>query len=107
MTPILGVGLILVMFLRPYTLKRNIVKGGQQQPQPNAGDIEAGGNGAQIAKVDAVDVSASGDDAQIPPAESRRSIEKTSPEEDVEDDAATAHGRENSTKEKGDVETIV
>lgn len=97
------------MFLRPYTLKRNIVKGGEQQQQPNAGDIEAG-NGTETAEitggVDAV-TPVSGNDHQIPPAESRRSTEKTSPEEDVEDDAATAHGRENSTKEKGDVETIV
>ncbi|KAI0798031.1 MFS general substrate transporter [Abortiporus biennis] len=38
-TPILGVGLILTFFLRPYTLKRVVIKGSQQ---PAAADVEAG-----------------------------------------------------------------
>ncbi|KAH9842760.1 major facilitator superfamily domain-containing protein [Rhodofomes roseus] len=38
-TPIVGVGFILVLFLRGYTLKRNVVRGSQQ---PNVADVEKG-----------------------------------------------------------------
>ncbi|KAH9934730.1 MFS general substrate transporter [Fomitopsis serialis] len=38
-TPIIGVGFILVLFLRGYTLKRNVVRGGQQ---PSTADVEKG-----------------------------------------------------------------
>lgn len=103
------------MFLRPYTLKRNIVKGGEPQ-QPTGGDIEAG-NGV-AATVENAEITTNVGAAAVPTSGvderpvTRSSTEKTPPEEDADaDDAATAtvhgHGRENSTKEKGDVERIV
>ena len=122
------------MFLRPYTLKRNIVKSGQQQQQqqqqqgqeeqPKEGDIEAGivGSGAESAEITRtgdVDAKDDGGDGKgqrgVPPAASnesntsRKSIEKSRLPE--EDDGATANGRDSlgvkDKESKEDGETIV
>ncbi|CAL1704737.1 unnamed protein product [Somion occarium] len=89
-TPILGVGLILTLFLRGYTLKRVVVKGGAQQAKD--GDIEAGAQAGEIAAVDASQLAvapASGEDDKNVP---RSSTEKARIVENNDmDDAATAH----------------
>ena len=122
------------MFLRPYTLKRNIVKSGQQQQQqqqqgqgqeeqPKEGDIEAGivGSGAEgagITRTGDVDAKDDGGDGKgqrgVPPAASnesniqRKSIEKSRL---PEDDGATASGKDSlgvkDKESKEDGETIV
>ncbi|EPT06037.1 hypothetical protein FOMPIDRAFT_1021147 [Fomitopsis schrenkii] len=46
-TPLIGVGFILVLFLRQYTLKRNVVRVGQQ---PDAGDAEKASQATEIAE---------------------------------------------------------
>ncbi|OSX65017.1 hypothetical protein POSPLADRAFT_1167168 [Postia placenta MAD-698-R-SB12] len=61
-TPIIGVGFILVLFLKNYSLKRNIVRGGAQ----NNADLEAG-QAEQVAEANPSDLPidpAAGDDQQ-------------------------------------------
>ncbi|PCH38195.1 MFS amino acid permease [Wolfiporia cocos MD-104 SS10] len=89
-TPIIGCGFILVLFLRAYTLKRNVVRGGQQAKA----DVEAG-QAEQVAEGNPSDLPidpAAGDD-QIDEAERTRSADSVSKEdvrtiEALEDEAA-------------------
>jgi len=97
MTPILGVGLILVLFVRPYTLKRATTKG-QQRPKeadPEAGTVVAE-KSEKIVEADASQLAvapAPGDDeekqAYATESSGRESIAKT----DV-DDAGTLEASE-------------
>ncbi|EKM55449.1 uncharacterized protein PHACADRAFT_256078 [Phanerochaete carnosa HHB-10118-sp] len=88
-TPILGVGLLLVLFLRPYTLKRIVVKG----ERPKQPDVEAG----EVNKTEKVlDTDASQMEAAPAPggnetSEERRSISKTRPSTAEGDDTGTVH----------------
>ncbi|KAI0082659.1 MFS general substrate transporter [Panus rudis PR-1116 ss-1] len=106
-TPILGVGLVLVLFLRPYTLKRTVIKQSAKQ-----GDVEAGQT-EKVAAAEAMDASQLGV-APAPGEEeediARGSTEKpglADPEAGKRDDDATiaegrASTRANSTKERPD-----
>lgn len=88
-TPILGVGLILVLFLRPYTLKRPVVK----SERPKQPDVEAGevSKAEKIVDTDASQLAVAPVPGDNEAAEARRSTSKTRPSTAEGDDAGTIH----------------
>lgn len=96
-TPILGVGLLLVLFLRPYSLKRTVVKGERPKAEP---DVEAG-KAEKIADADTsqleVAPAPAGDGVDVK-EDTRRSISKTRTSEGG-DDAGTIAGEPEVAKQ--------
>lgn len=91
-TPIIGVGFILVLFLRGYTLKRNVVRSGQQ---PTTADIEKG-------QAEAVAEGNPGDMAIDPSAgDDGATQERTETSISREDTRTIAGGEEFGRKESG------
>jgi len=83
-TPMLGVGLVLVLFLRGYTLHRNIVKAGNTP----AGDLEAG-RSEKVVNDEATEVAA-GPGAM--PLDDESADHKSRPVSEGREDAITAEG---------------
>jgi len=101
-TPIIGCGFILVLFLKAYTLKRNVVRGGQA----NKADIEAGQ--AQQAAIEnpsdlPVDPSAGDDEADIDTATGEKARSSISKEDmrtiEATDDAQKMQSRSGTIDE--------
>ncbi|THH27245.1 hypothetical protein EUX98_g6938 [Antrodiella citrinella] len=92
-TPLLGVGLILVLFVRGYSLQRNVIQAGAKPADVEAGTVQ------DPATADAKDSTILAEDVQ------RGSTEKSRPQSsgDITEDAATTVG-ESDPKEKAEVE---
>ncbi|GJE95150.1 MFS general substrate transporter [Phanerochaete sordida] len=96
-TPILGVGLLLVLFLRPYSLKRHVVKG----ERPKTADVEAGdvSKSEKIVDADASQLAVAPAPGDNEASGERRSTDKTRPSTADGDDAGTIHAEPEVAKQ--------